>query len=308
MIEAGDADVLRERERRLALWAQLKASGGPDGVAPELIKSLGIQRGQQGIYRDLERTRHMTTFGAGIAIGLRHTGSSYDDDLGEDGVLYHYPATSRGVRDDQEIQSLKSCAELRLPIFVVITPRPSATVRNVRLGWVADLDDNLKQVLVLFSERRIEPVPPAAALDTEPFKLTTTRSSTKTSLSIQRPGQLQFRHQVLARYGASCVFCPISEPKLLEAAHLRPVAKNGSDDPRNGLVLCLNHHKALDAGLLAVRPHKLEVVTLPMGPQKDALGVQKVSLEHLPLKPHPEAVKWQWEQWLKARSLKREDV
>lgn len=144
MPETVDADVLRERERRLALWAQLKAAGGPDGVTPEIIKSLGIQRGQQGIYRDLDRTRHMTLFGAGIGIGLRHTGSSYDDDLSEDGVLYHYPATSRGVRDDQEIQSLKSCAELRLPIFVVITPRPSSwpiptdispTGKTLWVGW-----------------------------------------------------------------------------------------------------------------------------------------------------------------------------
>src|SRR5215472_10558353 len=43
--------------------------------------------------------------GSGIAVGLLHTGSAYDDDLFEDGVIYHFPVTNRpGRRDASERQ------------------------------------------------------------------------------------------------------------------------------------------------------------------------------------------------------------
>ena len=43
---------------------------------------------------------------------------------------------------------------------------------------------------------------------------------------------------------------------LLDAAHLRPYADKGSDDPRNGLVLCATHHRAFDKRLFGFIPQR----------------------------------------------------
>jgi len=115
-----------------------------------------------------------------VTVGLLHTGSSYADDLSDDGVLYHYPAT--------------------------------------------DPED-------------------------QPFRLVEERRTTRRQVEA-RVGQPRFKFQVFERYGSRCAVCDISAPQLLDAAHLRPKKEHGSDDPRNGLVLCASHHRALDAGLL----------------------------------------------------------
>jgi hypothetical protein len=58
-------------------------------------------------------------------------GSAYDDDLFEDGVIYHFPVTKRpGRRDASETAAIRNLFELRLPVFV-ITPTPS----NGILSW-----------------------------------------------------------------------------------------------------------------------------------------------------------------------------
>lgn len=224
-----------ELSRRYALWERLKSKGGPDGISPELIERLEIHRGQQGIYRNLERTRAYTKNDSGVAVGVLHTGSHYADDLSESGVIYHYPHTSRGTRDSNEIRSLLACKANGLPLFVVITPKAHARTRNVRLGWVDDLDDLSGQVLIVFSE---SPPSTLVAADSpqQPFILRESRSAKSTSARV-RPNQWRFRYDVLKRYGPSCAFCGLKVVELLQTAHICPVEDGGSDDPRNGLVV-----------------------------------------------------------------------
>lgn len=96
-----------ELTRRFTLWAEIKAQGGPDYVAPELVKQLRLHRGQQGIYRDGDVTTDLAP--TGVTVGVLHTGTTYADDLSEDGVIYHYPATARpGVFDANEIAATKA--------------------------------------------------------------------------------------------------------------------------------------------------------------------------------------------------------
>ena len=38
----------------------------------------------------------------------------------------------------------------------------------------------------------------------------------------------------------------------MEAAHIYPVEKNGTDDLRNGIALCKLHHWAFDGGLFSI--------------------------------------------------------
>ncbi len=110
-------------------------------------------------------------------------------------------------------------------------------------------------------------------------------------------GQHRFKFQVLRRYGATCAMCDLQVRELLEAAHIVPDEKNGSNDPRNGLVLCRNHHVALDRGLLAIHPESLEFHIRRDGPDKGMLGVTRNDLTHLERRPHLDALRWRWERW-----------
>ncbi len=93
--------VQAELARRLHVWSEVQARGGPDEVQPALVKSLRIHRGQQGVPGTTDLTAPLTDSGAGVTVGVLHTGSSYADDLTEDGVIYHYPVTERGSRDER---------------------------------------------------------------------------------------------------------------------------------------------------------------------------------------------------------------
>lgn len=282
-----------ERGRRLDLWRTLADRGGPDQVLPELIRELRIHRGQQGVYRDQELTASLTPSGSGIAVGLLHTGSTYADDLFEDGVIYHYPQTDRGRRDRNEIEAMKACGEHVLPLFVVITPSTGAPTRIIRLGWVTDHDDASGQILITFSVAPVSPAKGGEDVDADAFVLKTPRVLRATT-ALARPAQSRFRFGVFKRYGAACVFCGITQPALLEATHLCPVEDGGSDDPRNGLVMCPTHHKAFDGGLLLIEPHTGIVRTDARVRDLSAIGVDVTSIDHLGARPHADALMWAW--------------
>ena len=91
--------------------------------------------------------------------------------------------------------------------------------------------------------------------------------------------------------------CGIRAPQLLDAVYLRPKKEYGSDDPRNGLVLCASHHRVFDAGLFAIEPNSLRIRYSASGPDADSLSMNHSTLELLPRKPHKEAIEWLWSRW-----------
>ncbi|NNE17599.1 MAG: HNH endonuclease [Myxococcales bacterium] len=100
-----------------------------------------------------------------------------------------------------------------------------------------------------------------------------------------------------ARYGVVCGVCPVSVPKILEAAHIFEVRHGGSDDARNGLVLCPTHHRAFDKGLFAIDPENTALVYKAKGPTKDDLRVTRDDLSHLSKQPHPDALRERYSRW-----------
>jgi putative restriction endonuclease len=136
MMLAENAGVPAERSRRWRMWEQLVDARGPQGVQPGLLRELGIYGGAQGIWVDKQQTQAAAP-GTGVAVGLLHTGSAYADDLADDGVIYHYPATSRRGKDEAEIAAVKAAGETPAArVFVIIYSGPGLTRRDVRLGWV----------------------------------------------------------------------------------------------------------------------------------------------------------------------------
>jgi len=73
------------------------------------------------------------------------------------------------------------------------------------------------------------------------------RETTK-KVSTKQRSQAALRAVVVRRYGNKrCALCD-APSEVIEAAHIVPVSKNGSDDSGNGLLLCRNHHAFFDMG------------------------------------------------------------
>ena len=67
-----------------------------------------------------------------------------------------------------------------------------------------------------------------------------------------RVNQGEFRNKLLNKYGKCCL-CGVSDPMFLIASHIKPWAKSEpleKLDPDNGLLLCPNHDKLFDKGLI----------------------------------------------------------
>ena len=291
-VEGPKEGIGGERARRQAMLNSLLEAGGLTELPPQTLRDIGVYGGAQGIWVDQKRTGPLTPGGVGIAVGVLHTGKTYADDLQDDGLIYHYPETDRGRKDEREAEALKFAEYYRLPIFVVLHSNKQS-LRDVKLSWVADHDDASKQCVILFEEPS-GTLP--TAIEANAFRLSANRAEKQKTVT-QRERSPVFHFEVVKRYGQQCVFCDISEARLLEAAHIKPVSENGSDDPRNGLVLCANHHKAFDAGLVGIDPTSHRLVDLRTGTDLSSLGISKSSIGGLRRKPHADALSWWWSKF-----------
>jgi putative restriction endonuclease len=67
--------------------------------------------------------------------------------------------------------------------------------------------------------------------------------------------QRVFREALMLAYDRQCAVCRTSFSEVLEAAHIDPwcsAAKHRRIDPRNGILLCANHHKLFDSSWLLI--------------------------------------------------------
>ena len=144
-------DAISEKDRRLSLWHSL--SKEPlDDIQPQRLRDLSIYGGAQGIWVDKTHTASPEIGNDGATVAILHTGRHYPDDLSDDGVIYHYPKTSRPpARDETEIQATKNSMIHHLPIFVILPGKISQARRCLKIGWVCDFDDNNREFLILFS-------------------------------------------------------------------------------------------------------------------------------------------------------------
>ncbi|MYX95676.1 HNH endonuclease [Streptomyces sp. SID486] len=303
IVDAAPTTIEGERAWRHAVWAHLRTTNEDmNRVAPRALREFGAYGGGQGIWADVARTGAIHK--GGIAVGVLHTGAHYPDDLAEDGALYRYPKTERGTgRDTAEIDAMKAAAQLRLPIFVLAKPTPRSKWRIVRFAWVEGWDDRSSTFLLSYEKE-----PPTLILsedhsDSEPFGLTGNGSRRERRNVRVRPGQPRFKLRVFQRYTPRCPLSGVSVPEMLEAAHLCPVAEDGTNDPRNGIPLNAALHRAYDAYLFAFHPDTLDVVTVPGGPTLDDMRITKGHLRDLPKRPHADALRWRYEEWLRRSGL-----
>jgi len=233
--------------KRLNLWSNVKKL--PDGdITKSQIRDFNIYKGQSGVCRD----------DSGTCISILNTGKHYPDDIFDGGVLYHYPNTQRvGQHDINEINAVKECASQGLPLFVIL-PGNNSTKRKIRLGWVEDFDDNSEQFLIRFGDSQPKPI----KIQEEEFTSKEKRKKKSREVEVRSNNQSKFRFNVLKRYGAKCAICNLKNKHMLDAAHIIPVDEDGTDDPRNGLILCKNHHAAFDRNLFVINSNDYSIDVL----------------------------------------------
>jgi putative restriction endonuclease len=107
-----------------------------------------------------------------------------------------------------------------------------------------------------------------------------------------RPNQQRSKMRVVQRYGGRCILCDSTVSEWLVAAHLVGDAEKGSNDPRNGLPLCSNHHTAFDRGLVSIDPSDLRIYV--RGYITADLDIRRRDLTHLPAQPAIEALSYRW--------------
>lgn len=281
------AEIESELNHRLQIWDELKARFDIENVPSGILRELRIYGGQQGIWVDKQRTRTISP--NGVTVSLKHSGRHYADELFEDGLNYHYPDTDRLGHDESEIDATKETQKLGLPLFVIIEKKGG--LRKVRLAWVENWNDKARIFLIKFGD--YPPVPTSLESDDADFAPFDTSERGK-HLVKSRPQQYRFKFDVLNRYQVKCAFCDIDVPSVLEAVHLIPKSNDGTDDPRNGLVLCATHHRAFDNGLIGIQPDNLEL-HFKKSYSAEMLHVKHSSLRHLSNLPHKMALNWVWE-------------
>tara|TARA_B100000809_G_C14992560_1_gene478574 strand:- start:76 stop:948 length:873 start_codon:yes stop_codon:yes gene_type:complete len=279
-----------ELQRRLGLWRELIQRGGPQGVAAAVVnhKGLCLVKGGRGIWRDADRTVPISPETHGLAVGIQLTGTKYVDDLYDDGVIYHYPSGMAPTDDARDIMSMKGACAASLPVFVVVK---RGLLRDVHLGWIESWEDEAAWFSILFGEQGTIELPldyPEA--DFSLFDDTPQRSLSRVA---SRPNQRAFKVGTFARYGTRCAFCSVCDKRLLDAAHVVAKKDRGSDDPRNGLVLCPTHHRAFDRQMLSIDPQSFDVLATSDRSLED-LGVTTRNLRESRAQPHPDALRHRW--------------
>ena len=156
----------------------------------------------------------------------------------------------------------------------------------------------MRHFLIEFSDFGEMKSAPIQIVDDQPFSVYHTDRTSVTSNSIRR--DTKFRYKVLKRYGSKCAVCSITIDNLLHAAHIIPKdAIRTTDDERNGLILCHNHHDAFDDFLFCIDPETKKIVYQPNGPTMNDLKIETDQLSPKRNVPHIEALKWRYKEFQK---------
>jgi hypothetical protein len=292
--------IFLERENRIKIWKELLAQGNAREIPPEKLREhYRIYRGAAGIWVDKERTTPLSEDAFGIAVSVLHTGKSYPDDITDDSIVYHYPKTNRPKNTDHsEIEATKNAKRFQVPIFIITHAEKNEKLRDVRLGYVAEWNDENETFLIEFSESGEVVSAPIQSIEDQPFTTYQTSRKSVTSNSLYR--DTKFRFKVLKRYGEKCAVCSLDIENLLHAAHIIPKESTRStDDERNGIVLCHNHHDAFDDFLFCIDPETKKIICRPSG---YSLKDLKIETEYLAPKrnfPHIDALRWRYKEFLK---------
>ncbi len=155
--------------------------------------------------------------------------------------------------------------EKQLPLTILVVHQGDSKPGEGFIAWdVDDLEDGMK--LVFDFDWSAIPNPFSYAEDGSTVEDLAARLVQKPELAediyqrvkVRGKAQEIFRAALLEAYDEQCAFCGLSFFKALDAAHILAWSKCKGDDrkhrmnPRNGILLCSNHHELFDAGDITV--------------------------------------------------------
>jgi putative restriction endonuclease len=289
-----------ETMNRERIWREIVANYKGQNIPAHILRdTYRIYGGSGGIWVDRERTSKISNDDAGIIISVFHKGTPSPDDLSETSILQPYPVTNRqGRQDDNEIAATKNAKRFNIPVFVITRSKLNRTRREVKKGFVRDWDDLNKTFLIEYGKFP-EYTKDGSFSEDIPFNLNQKR---KRSLASRNETSPRFSFDVFKRYGRCCAVCTMHVEGVVTAAHIKPVSENGSDDPRNGIPLCRNHHAAFDKCHFTIHPGSYQVVTREQGPSKEELGIQDENISKLKAFPDRMALQWHYKRFLRESS------
>ena len=284
-----------EIARRLLMWEKLRTSSTWPEVSTAEVQNLKMYAGQAGVYRDKERTSPLAS--EGVTVSIKNTAGNYEDEASGDLMIYSYPKTKRPASHDAgEIASLKSAMALQVPVFV-ISPATGNRV-TVQLGWITHCEDAASACLVHLDKPPTTGFNPLSSLE-ETFQAQVKRNLTvKQVRAIER--DKGFKFAALTRYSSTCAVTDVQVERMLDAAHVIPVANNGTDHVLNSLLLNAAAHRAFDSHLWSIHPDSFKIATRSNGPTLDQMKITRMDLLHMKEKPHQETLEFRWKAFEKA--------
>lgn len=185
--------------------------------------------------------------------------SAYYSELGE--AIDRFYRTLRPILDLIEA----ACARENTPRLAVLVV--DKTTQRPRDGFMIDerqsVDDERARVFAFPWDRVPNPFEYAATGETQQSLAQQLVQGSRQPVDVYRlvraRGQAQviFRAALLEAYDCACAFCGLTARECLEAAHIHPWSSSAPEDrmnPRNGLLLCANHHRMFDAHRIVVGP------------------------------------------------------
>lgn len=185
--------------------------------------------------------------------------SAYYSELGEN-IGQHHQHLSPILRLLESVCDRENYPRLAVLVVAKKTQRPLE-------GYVVDsttsVNDEYKQVLAFPWDKVPNPFGYALNGETQQSLARQLVQGSRQPVDVYRlvraRGQAQviFRDALLEAYDCACAFCGLTARECLEAAHIHPWSSSAPEDrmnPRNGLLLCANHHRMFDAHKLVVAP------------------------------------------------------
>jgi putative restriction endonuclease len=294
-----DSALENELKWRMEKWDELQSLPNWPKVSPGQIRELDLYAGMAGVYRDANRTGKLMQ--DGITVSILNTSGNYTDEVTDNRLIYSYPNTLRHPSNDKgEIQSLKNAMAIQMPIFVI--SEIAGGLRNVNLGWIEGCEDKASCALVKLDEAPENIVNVNNELELQ-FEAKISRKLKLIEVQkIERDPKFKFN--ALSLYGSTCAVTDVTVERMLDAAHVVPVSENGSDHPRNSLLLSSSVHRAFDSHYWSIEPETFQLATRKIGPTLNQMKISRSSISHLRSKPHPEALQIRWDKFMKVTSGK----
>lgn len=164
---------------------------------------------------------------------------------GRESVFYSF----MGSKPDTAVNRwLREAMEHRIPLIYFVGFAPQRYL-PILPAYITDWEEGALRAQVAFGP---------LARDSSDFHLPEHPDERRYALREcrQRLHQASFREEVMRVYGSRCAFSGLSEPLLLDAAHILPDRDPGWGQPvvQNGLPMSKIHHAAFDSHLLGIDP------------------------------------------------------